>query len=141
MIVVDTNVVSELMRPNPQPAVRDWVLGRDAGELFTTAITLVEVLYGIGGLPAGRRRDLLHATAVDVFVAFEDRVLAFDSRAAAMYAEIVSGRDAVGRPVDGFDAQIAAICRVHGASLATRNVKDFDDTGLTVIDPWTPGHG
>ncbi len=136
MIVVDTNVVSELMRPTPLPAVRNWVLGHDGGELFTTSITLTEVLYGIGRLPAGQRRNLLRDTAVDVFAAFEDRVLAFDSRAAAMYAEIVSGRDSLGRPIDGFDAQIASICRVHGASLATRNAKDFHDTGLTVIDPW-----
>ncbi len=136
MIVVDTNVVSELMRPTPLPVVRNWVLGHDGRELFTTSITLAEVLYGIGRLPAGQRRDLLRGTAVDVFAAFEDRVLAFDSRAAAMYAEIVSGRDALGCPIDGFDAQIASICRVHGASLATRNVKDFHDTGVTVIDPW-----
>ncbi len=136
MIVVNTNVVSELMKPTPPPVVRNWVLGHDGGELFTTSITLAEVLYGIGRLPAGQRRNLLRDTAVDVFAAFEDRVLAFDSRAAAMYAEIVSGRDSLARPIDGFDAQIASICRVHGASLATRNVKDFHDTGVTVIDPW-----
>ncbi len=139
MIVVDTNVTSELMRPLPSPAVTAWVRARSATELYTTSITLAEVRYGIERLPDGRRRDLLRATAKDVFSAFADHVLVFDATAAVEYAEIVSSRDRAGAPIDGFDAQIAAICRAHGATLATRNVKDFHDTGIDVTDPWHAG--
>lgn len=139
MIVVDTNVTSELMRPSPSPAVTAWVRARSPAELYTTSITLAEVRYGIERLPSGRRRDLLRAAADDVFSAFPDQILAFDATAAVDYAGIVSSRDRAGAPMDGFDAQIAAICRVHGATLATRNVKDFHDTGIEVTDPWDAG--
>lgn len=87
------------------------------------------------GFP-GRRRDLLMATAEDVFAAFEEQILPFDAAAAAHYPMIVTRRDRAGLPIDGFDAQIASICRTHDAALATRNLKDFDDTGVDVIDPW-----
>lgn len=136
MIVVDTNVVAELMRLEPNAAVRRWSLGQQSDESYTTAITLAEILYGIERLPSGRRKDLLRGTAADVFGTFGHRVLAFDADAAAHYAVIVEGRDRLGRPIDGFDAQIASICRVGGAALATRNVKDFEHTGIEVIDPW-----
>ncbi len=139
MIVVDTNVTSELMRPVPSPAVTAWVRARSATELYTTSITLAEVRYGIERLSDGRRKDLLRAMAEDVFSAFANHVLAFDATAAVDYARIVSSRDRAGAPIDGFDAQIAAICRVHGATLATRNVKDFHDTGIDVTDPWQAG--
>lgn len=136
MIVVDTNVTSELMRPSPSTAVTRWVQARGSTELYTTAITLAEVLHGIERLPDGRRKNLLKATAQDVFSAFADHLLAFDATAAMEYARLVSLRERAGAPIDGFDAQIAAICRVHGATLATRNVKDFQDTGIDVVDPW-----
>lgn len=136
MIVVDTNVTSELMRPSPSPAVTAWVRAHTPAELYTTSITLAEVRYGIERLPSGRRRDLLRAAADDVFSAFPDQILAFDATAAVDYAGIVSSRDRAGAPIDGFDAQIAAICRVHGATLATRDVKDFHDTGIELTDPW-----
>lgn len=138
MIVVDTNVTSELMRPSPSPTITGWVRARSGSELFTTSITLAEIHYGIERLPDGRRKDLLRTAAEEVFSAFADHVLAFDATAAADYAGIVSSRDRAGEPIDGFDAQIAAICRVHGATLATRNVKDFHGTGIDVIDPWHP---
>jgi toxin FitB len=138
MIVVDTNVASELMKRSPSPAVKNWVLARGGNELFTTSITLAEILYGVGRLPHGRRKELLRSTAEEVFAAFADRVLPFDSSAASHYAELVSNRDRLGRPIDGFDAQIAAICRGHRAALATRNVDDFDHTGVDLIDPWQP---
>ena len=136
MIIVDTNVASELMRPSPSPAVRDWVTSQAAGELFTTAITVAEILYGLARLPAGRRRDRLHTAAEEVFTAFSEYVLPFDASAAASYPLIVSHRDDIGLPIEGFDAQIAAICRTHEAALATRNIKDFRETGIGVIDPW-----
>ena len=136
MIVLDTNVVSELMRTAPSPVVEGWVRGRSATELYTTSITLAEVDYGIARLPEGRRRSLLEAAADAVFSAFPEQVLAFDASAAKQYGQVVDHRNRMGTPIEGFDAQIASICRTHGASLATRNVKDFADTGITVINPW-----
>ncbi len=136
MIIVDTNVVAELMRPEPNEVVRRWSLALRSDESFTTAITLAEILYGIERLPSGRRKDLLRTTAAEVFATFGDRVLPFDADAAGHYALIVEGRDRLGRPIDGFDAQIASICRVGRAPLATRNVRDFEHTGVEVIDPW-----
>jgi predicted nucleic acid-binding protein len=136
MIVLDTNVVSELMRPSPSARVVAWVRGQGDGELYTTAITLAEIRYGIERLPGGRRKQVLAAAADELFGAFEDQVLPFDARAARRYAAIVSGRDRAGGPIDGFDAQIASICREHQAALATRNGIDFDHTGVDVIDPW-----
>ena len=138
MIVVDTNVVSELMKPSPSAAVTDWVLARSGRELFTTSITLAEILYGIERLPGGRRKELLRTTAHDVFDAFGDQVLPFDRRAAVHYSSVVDTRDRLGLPIGGFDAQIASICRTHDAGLATRNAKDFEHTGVDVVDPWQP---
>jgi toxin FitB len=136
MIVVDTNVTSELMRPAPSELVRDWVRGQPAEDLYTSAITVAEIRYGIERQSEGTRKIELRAAAVEVFGAFTDRVLAFDAAAAEQYALIVSRRERLGIPIEGFDAQIAAICRVHGAALATRNVADFRETGIAVIDPW-----
>jgi predicted nucleic acid-binding protein len=137
MIVVDTNVVSELMRPSPSPVVVGWVR-RSERKLYTTSITLAEIGYGIERLSDGRRKELLRSTAEETFGDFAERVLPFDAGAAVVYATIVSDRDRTGLPIDGFDAQIASICRVHRAALATRNSKDFRDTGIDVIDPWQP---
>jgi predicted nucleic acid-binding protein len=136
VIVLDTNVTSELMRPSPSSMVTAWVRSRTPTELFTTSITLAEILYGIERLPGGRRREVLRSTATEVFTTFADHVLPFDASAAVEYARIVGDRDRAGAPIDGFDAQIAAISRVHGAALATRNIKDFRDLGLQLIDPW-----
>jgi predicted nucleic acid-binding protein len=136
MIVVDTNVASELMRPVPSELVRDWVISQAAAELYTTAITVAEIRYGLERLADGRRKDRLKAVADEVFTAFGDYVLPFDADAAVHYALVVTRRDDAGLPIEGFDAQIAAICRARGAVLATRNVKDFLETGIDVIDPW-----
>ena len=136
MIVVDTNVVSELMRPSPSAALRGWVSRQAAGELYTTAITVAEIRYGLERLTGGRRKNRLEAAADEVFAAFSEYVLPFDAGAAAHYARIAGRRDLAGLPIGGFDAQIAAICRTHGAALATRNIKDFVETGVEVIDPW-----
>jgi toxin FitB len=137
MIVVDTNVVSELMRPSPSQVVVSWVR-RNESELYTTSITLAEIRYSIERLADGRRKELLRSTAEEVFADFEERVLPFDAEAAVAYATIVTDRDRAGLPIDGFDAQIASVCRAHQAALATRNFKDFQDIGIDVIDPWQP---
>jgi predicted nucleic acid-binding protein len=137
MIVLDTNVVSEIMKPGPSEAVSSWVRHRSAGtQLWTTSITLAEVLFGIALLPAGRRKDQLQVSATDLFEAFAHQVLPFDALAAQQYASIADARRRLGRPIAGFDAQIAAICASHDAALATRNVKDFEHTGIELIDPW-----
>jgi predicted nucleic acid-binding protein len=136
MIIVDTNVLSELMRPEPSSLVRGWVQAQRPGELCTTAVTVAEIRYGLERLPAGRRKESLLVVATDIFSALGEYVQPFDSGAAIWYARIVSSRESRGLPIEGFDAQIAAICRSHGAALATRNVKDFAETGIDVIDPW-----
>jgi toxin FitB len=136
VIIVDTNVVSELMRPSPSRQVRDWVSAQAPGELCTTAITVAEIRYGLERLADGRRKQSLLSAATEVFAAFSDYIQPFDADAAIWYATIVARRDRLGLPIDGFDAQIAAICRIRGAALATRNAKDFRETGIDVIDPW-----
>jgi predicted nucleic acid-binding protein len=135
VIVVDTNVVSELMRASPSAVVVGWVR-RNEPELYTTSITLAEIRYGIERLDDGRRKRLLRSAADEVFADFAERVLPFDAEAAVVYATIVSDRDRAGQPIDGFDAQTVSICRAHQAGLATRNSKDFQDTGIEVINPW-----
>jgi toxin FitB len=136
MIVVDTNVASELMRPSPAVAVQGWVRSHDARELCTTAITVAEIRYGIERLPEGHRKEVLKGAAAEIFETFAEQVLPFDTAAAEQYALVVSQRDGLGLPIGGFDAQIAAICRARGAALATRNLADFDQTGIEVINPW-----
>lgn len=136
MIVLDTNVVSELMRPAPAPAVLSWLQGHPGKDLYTTAITVAEVRYGIARLPRGQRRDVLYQAASDIFAAFPDQVLPFDLAAASAYADLVAHCESLGSPIDGFDGQIAAICHTHAAILATRNIKDFTATGIAVVDPW-----
>jgi predicted nucleic acid-binding protein len=136
VIVVDTDVVSELMRPTPSDVVVRWLSDHAGEDLSTTSVTVAEVLYGIERMPDGRRKELMASTAGEVFTAFAERVLGFDLAAAGQYARVVGRRDRAGRPIDGFDAQIAAICLAHDAGLATRNVKDFEETGVQIIDPW-----
>jgi predicted nucleic acid-binding protein len=137
MIILDTNVVSELMRPEPDARVRQWVSGRRADELGTTAVTLGEIRHGIERLPDGRRKEGLLSAATDLFAAFGDFVQPFDTLAAAWFGPVMVRRALLGLPISGFDAQIAAICRAHGAALATRNVKDFVETGIDLVDPWS----
>jgi predicted nucleic acid-binding protein len=138
VIILDTNVLSELMKPKPTPVVVAWVSSQPSSSLHTTSITQAEILHGILLLPAGRRRAALEAAAVAMFSEdFADRILAFGSDAAGPYARIAADRRRAGRPISHFDAQIAAIARTAGAALATRNLSDFADLGLNVVDPWS----
>ncbi len=139
-IVLDTNVVSELMRAAPDVHVEGWVRRLPPAMVYTTSVTLAEVRFGIARLPAGRRRTLLGDAADDVFGTFADRVLPFDAAAAGHYADVVVERERAGAPIAGFDAQIAAICRSRRSVLATRNTDDFTQLGLQLIDPWLAAH-
>lgn len=141
MIVLDTNVVSELMRAQPAPAVLSWMRDNAGNSLYTTTITVAEIRYGMARLPEGRRRESLHQAANEIFAAFPRQVLPFDLGAANAYGDVVTGREGSGNPIDGFDAQIAAICRSQSATLATRNLKDFLDTGIVLIDPFQESPG
>lgn len=136
MIVLDTNVVSELLRATPEPAVLAWLQQTSSTGLYTTAVTVAEIRYGIARLPEGRRRQTLHQAANEIFAAFPRQVLPFDLAAATAYADVVADRETDGNPISGFDAQIAAICRSQAATLATRNTKDFTGIGISIIDPW-----
>jgi predicted nucleic acid-binding protein len=137
MIVLDTNVLSEILRPVPEPRVVEWLSEQPRASVFTTTITRGEILYGIQVLPAGKRRNGLWNAALQIFdVDLDGQVLSFDSTAADNYAEISAARRAAGRPIAQFDAQIAGITLSRGAQLATRNVRDFDACGFEVINPW-----
>lgn len=138
MVVIDTNVVSELMRLKPDPAVLAWFSGHDSADLYLTAVTEAELRAGAAILPAGRRRDRL-AAEVDAMVRedFARRVLPFDSAAARAYGDIAAARRSLGRPILEADCQIAAIARAKDAAVATRNTGDFKHCGISVLDPWS----
>lgn len=137
MIVLDTNVLSELMKEHPEPRVFDWAQQQAASNLYTTSITQAEILHGVLLLPAGKRRDAIRQAAQDMFADdFADRILPFDSAATPAYAEIAAHRRKSGRPISQFDAQIAAVARSRGAELATRNAEDFEGCGIKVHNPW-----
>ena len=138
MIVLDTNVISELMRDNPQQTVRTWFRTQSASSLFVTTVTEAEILTGIALLPYGRRRRGLSEAAAHVFATlFVGRILVFDSDTANIYAEIFAQRHAAGRPISQTDCQIAAIARSREASIATRNVRDFEGAEIELINPWS----
>lgn len=137
MFVLDTNVVSELMRQLPDAAVLAWADSHPRAQLFITAITRAEIRYGIALLPASRRQRELTGRADQLFKdLFGERILSFDADAADVFAEIAADRRRNGRPISHFDAQIAAIARSRGTVLATRDGADFADTGVTIVNPW-----
>ncbi|PRE45501.1 type II toxin-antitoxin system VapC family toxin [Burkholderia multivorans] len=137
MIILDTNVLSEALRPTPNDVVMAWLDAQPRSSLFTTAITRAEIFYGLGLLPDGSRRHQLTRVVEVIFDEdFAGRVLGFDSDAADAYATIAVARRSAGRSISQFDAMIAATAQSRGAALATRNVKDFTDCGISVIDPW-----
>ncbi len=138
MILLDTNILSELMRPAPSPAVMSWLAAQPAASLFISAVTEAELRYGVLLLPEGRRRaDLIAALEAMLTEDFAGRILPFDSAAALAFAAIAASRWQAGKPVSQFDAQIAAIAQSRGAELATRNVADFAECGVEIINPWT----
>lgn len=137
MIVLDTNVISEVMRPVPDARVMAWLRKQPLQTLATTAVTVAEIRYGLGHLPEGQRRRTLELQ-FQAFLdrGFDKRIMAFDVAAAEVYSLIVVEREKSGRPVGAFDAMIAAIARVNHACVATRDMAGFAGCGITVINPW-----
>ena len=136
-VLLDTNVLSELLRPIPNPAVIAWI-GTQANEsLFVTSVTEAEMRLGVRLLPAGKRRQALESAIVAMFAQdFTGRIRPFDTAAVPAYVNIVSARRAGGHPISQFDAQIAAIASTYGDKLATRNTSDFEGCGVSLVDPW-----
>ncbi|WP_420133627.1 type II toxin-antitoxin system VapC family toxin [Rhodopseudomonas sp.] len=139
MILLDTNVISEAMTREPHPRVREWLDAQSAETLFLSSITVAELLFGIGALPEGKRKNALGAALDDVLHVFATRVLPFDTPAAQSYAEIAVKARAAGKGFPTPDGYIAAIAAAHGLRVASRDTSAFDAAGLTVIDPWTAG--
>jgi predicted nucleic acid-binding protein len=137
MIVLDTNVISELMGPAPAQQVEHWVDARAPASLYTTTVTQAEILYGVRLLPKGRRRDRIETLATELFDrVFSGRLLSFGADAARAYARIAAERRRRGKPIAALDAQIAGITKAAGASLATRNSADFEGCGIELLNPW-----
>jgi toxin FitB len=136
VIILDTNVTSELMRTRPDPAVTEWLAAQLPTELFSTVVTVAEICYGLERLPHGRRRRSLEQSYQSLFVGMADHILPFDVEAALRYGSLVAAKEQVGIALDPMDAQIACIAACHGAMLATRNERDFADCGVRLINPW-----
>ena len=137
MIIIDTNVISEMMKPSPVTAVLDWFNEQEAVSLYLTTITIGEIGYGIRALPDGKRRRLL-AEGFEALLtaAFENRILDFDEAAARRYGDVMGSRKEMGRPLGSLDGQIIAIARANTCAVATRNIRDFEYCGLTIINPF-----
>jgi predicted nucleic acid-binding protein len=137
MFLIDTNVISELMRATPAPSVLSWFSTQDPSTLYLSAVTEAELRTGIAILPEGQRRKALKA-ALDATISedFEGRILPFDTDAAKAYAEIAAGRRSAGRPIADADCQIAAIAREAAMPVVTRNTRDFEGCGIGLINPW-----
>jgi hypothetical protein len=139
VIIVDTNVLSEILRGAPAATLTMWISERPMSSLFVTAITQAEMLFGVALLPRGKRRASLEEALAGLFeVDFAGRVLPFDGSAATAFADVASQRRLAGRPISQLDAQIAAIARSRGAALATRDVADFEGCGIEVVNPFVP---
>ncbi len=137
--LLDTNVLSELLRPTPDGVVLEWFAGQSPETLFVTAVTQAEMTLGARLLPVGRRRASLEAALQAMFDEdFGGRILPFESASVPAYADIVGSRRGAGRPISQFDAMIAAIAHQHGARVATRNVGDFEYCGVVLVNPWRP---
>lgn len=137
MVILDTNVISELFKPQPDEVVFDWIRAQPVAQTFTTAVTRGELLYGLNCLPDGRRKLTLKQGLLHVLDhQLAGHVLAFDARAADSYADIAARRRSGGRPVDLADGMIAGIAHSRGARLATRNLRDFEGCGVELVNPW-----
>lgn len=140
MILLDTNVISEMMKANPDAGVKKWLGAQPETTVFISSITEAELHYGTAILPAGRRRTNIEAEIASVLAEyFAERTLPFDSAAAVAYGAIAAARRLARRPISQFDGQIAAIARSRGATLASRNASDFQNCGIGVINPWALG--
>lgn len=137
MILLDTNVISETMRERPDPSVRAWLRRYPRNEVCTASVVIAELLAGIESMPAGRKQLTLREAVEDMVVDdFYGQILPFNLPATRQYARILAARQKMGRPIREMDAQIAAIACVHGATLVTRDVNDFANCNLTVVNPW-----
>ena len=138
MIIIDTNVISELLRPTPEPAVEVWLSAQDGLSIYLTAISEAELRYGVAIMTSRKLRDGL-SNVIDHILRDDmaGRILPFDSAAARAYADIADTRRSAGKQISQADCQIAAIARAHNAPVATRNTPDFEDCGIDLIDPWT----
>jgi predicted nucleic acid-binding protein len=136
MILLDTNVVSEAIKPESHPTVRAWLDAQSAETLFLPSITIAELLFGIGALPDGRRKSMLAARIDGLLEAFNGRILPFDTQAAQHYADLAVKARAGGRGFPTPDGYIAAIAAAHGFAVASRDTSAFNAAGLTVINPW-----
>jgi len=140
VILLDTNVVSTVMKPQPVRSVLEWLDGEETSKLYLSTISIAEIRYGLRILPEGkRRRDLENRFERFVGRGFEQRILSFDEGAARIYGELMGHRREIGRPMSILDGQIAAIARVHGFAVATGNVRDFEECGLEIVDPFVEG--
>jgi predicted nucleic acid-binding protein len=140
MIIVDTNVVAEVMRPSPSPAVVAWFNAQDSVSLFLAAIAVGEIRYGLRIMPKGQRRHEIERGFDQIIAtAFAGRILAFDEHAATFYGEVMGRRKEIGRPLSVADGQIAAMARLHGFAIATRNVRDFLACGIEIVNPFSQG--
>ena len=139
MIILDTNVVSEPLKPEPSTVVLEWLDAQEPGTLYLTAINLAELLAGIEAMPTGRRRTKLKGALVDrMMPLFEGRILPFDEKAAQAFARVSVSAQTAGNRISFADGAIAAIAAANGFMLATRNIRDFGATGVATIDPWIP---
>ena len=137
MVILDTNVLSELIKPTPDRQVLQWISGQMAASMFTTTINQAEMLYGVALLPSGKRKIALAEAVAGMFEEdFAGRVLTFDGAAARAFAHLAAERRQAGKPISQFDAQIAAIGFSRGAIVATRKVTDFSDCGVRIVNPW-----
>ena len=137
MLMLDTNMLSEIMRSEPERKVADWIVRQPSDELFTAAVCQAEILSGLAVMPSGRRRANLEEAAHAMFAEdFEGRILPFDTEAAAAYAEVFAARQKAGRPSGTVDLMLAAIALVRRASVVTRNVADFEGVGVAIVNPW-----
>jgi hypothetical protein len=137
MIVLDTNVISEVLRPTPEPEVLSWLRSVPRRDIWTCTVVLAELFSGVDLMPAGKRQQLLREKMEQLVpTLFVDQILLFDLSAARAYGPILAARQTKGRPIDEIDAQIAAIAKVNGATLATRNIRDFEYCDVRLINPW-----
>jgi len=139
MILLDTNVLSEAMNPKPEPGVMAWIDSQDPDELWTCTIVIAEVLSGLDLMPDGNRQRLLREQVEQMFFSlFAGRIFDLDQAAARVYGAVLKIRKSMGRPIDEMDALIAATALANGATLATRNIPDFEHCGIPLVNPWQP---